>query len=196
MADEADRSALDPAGRVDARARGRWSPCAAPGPRGSGSRRAACRTGCRAAASRSSRPRGRWPGSAPRGSRRCRRTPPSPSGRGALPAERRDAAVVIRRRPRAASRRSAGAGDGMPSPDAARWRHWLQHPVDHHDLLVARDRRAATPRRSRSPRRSTIMSTSRSSPSSRSSSGVNFTCVGPRRPKTCTSVTGEASRPA
>ena len=40
------------------------------------------------------------------------------------------------------------------------------------------------------------MSTSRSSPSSRSSSGVNFTEVGPRRPNTCTSVTGDAARPA
>ncbi len=35
------------------------------------------------------------------------------------------------------------------------------------------------------------MSTSSSSPSSRSSSGVNFTCIGPRRPNTCTSVTGD-----
>ena len=38
------------------------------------------------------------------------------------------------------------------------------------------------------------MSTSRECASSRSSSGVNFTCAGPRRPNTCTSVTGEAAR--
>ena len=42
----------------------------------------------------------------------------------------------------------------------------------------------------------TITSTSGTSPSSRSSMGVNFTWVGPRRPNTCTSVTGDASRPA
>ena len=36
------------------------------------------------------------------------------------------------------------------------------------------------------------MSTSWLCASSRSSSGVNFTWAGPRRPKTCTSVTGDA----
>ena len=40
------------------------------------------------------------------------------------------------------------------------------------------------------------MSTSGTSPSSRSSIGVNFISSGPRRPKTCTSVTAEASSPA
>ena len=104
-----------------------------------------------------------------------------------------------RRAPRRACAGSAGAGGATPSAASRRacasrsacavmTLTWL--------FARAAGRRAGRPRRARSPRRSTMMSTSGTSPSSRSSIGVNFTWAGPRRPNTCTSVTGDASRPA
>ena len=81
VADEADRAALDPAGGVDAGAR--WSFESLSQHLALVVRDhavAACRTGRRAAASRSSRPRGRRPGSGSSRISPVPTTPPSPSG--------------------------------------------------------------------------------------------------------------------
>ena len=109
MADEADGSALDPAGRVqagDARARlGELSP----GLRRSGSRRAARRTARRRRACRSSRPRDRPAAPRSRGTRRCRGRRRRPSG--SVRSKRRPSTRPSRA-PRRASGRSAGAAGG------------------------------------------------------------------------------------